>query len=371
MNRKYFLAASLLFSSAMYAQQPPVRLSWAGELNCERCPLDSVIITNKSNGEKVVFHYPDTVYTNYNVGITPVKPETKTNLKTYPNPFSDKVQVDFSLSQSGEVDIMVSDLLGREIIRQSCVLEKGTHSFKLSLPHGIYTLNLQTAEGKSSARLLSEGESNTTPQIVHIGTIAEKAVIPKAHKSNDTDFPFEYGDTLIMQGFISDNKAFQFKEEHIVPLIEDAHITFAFFNELAFKDTSGIIIIDSLKYGRCYYNSVYSYPPDWVHPGGRSNFIIINTQFGLDSLFACDNSLVHPTIDFSCQTLVLVRGSTPDKISPPYWNFSFIKNCNEDFVIKMNILMGDSMAIDAFYWMVIVNEAIQSKEQVKLIINLY
>jgi hypothetical protein len=173
-----------------------------------------------------------------------------------------------------------------------------------------------------------------------------------------------------MQGFISDNKAFQFKEEHIVPLIEDAHIIFSFFNKLAFSD---IIIIDSLKGSLpyCYYNSVYSDPADCVYYGYRSYFTIINTQFGLDSLFTCDNSLVPPIIDFSSQTLVLVRGWTPNRIYPPDWNFSFIKNCNEDFVIKMDILNSSALAADSFYWMVIVNEAIQSKEQVKLIINLY
>ena len=74
MKRLKFLAASLLCSTAMMAQ-PPVKISWAGELNCERCLLDSVVVTNKSSGEKLVFYYPDTVLVcgEDSVGIKPLQ----------------------------------------------------------------------------------------------------------------------------------------------------------------------------------------------------------------------------------------------------------------------------------------------------------
>jgi hypothetical protein len=51
------------------------------------------------------------------------------------------------------------------------------------------------------------------------------------------------------------------------------------------------------------------------------------------------------------------------------WNFSFKRTCNENYVIQMEIWQGPGMALDAFYWMVIVNEVIQSKEQVKLLMK--
>jgi hypothetical protein len=161
---------AMLFSSAVSAQ-PPVRLSWAGELNCEYYPLDSVVVTNKATGEKVVFYYPDTSYTTYSdVAVNPVPLDAETRLKTYPNPFSDKVQAEFSLAQKGEADLAVYDVLGREIVRKVCVLERGTHVFNLSLPQGAYTLHLQTAEGKQSARLLSEAKGNAPPQIAYAST---------------------------------------------------------------------------------------------------------------------------------------------------------------------------------------------------------
>ena len=148
--------------------QPPVRISWAGELNGEHCQLDSVVVTNKSNGEKVVFYYPDTAFIISSVGIPLVDNEAETGLKTYPNPFSDKVQAEFSLSQNGEVDLAVYDMLGREIVRQVKVLEKGMHCFDLSLPYGIYTMSLQTATSKQSVCLASESGENTAAQIIYL-----------------------------------------------------------------------------------------------------------------------------------------------------------------------------------------------------------
>jgi len=57
MKKLHFLAAILLFSSAIKSQ-PTVKITWSGELNCEYYPLDSVIVTNKSNGKTAVFYYP-------------------------------------------------------------------------------------------------------------------------------------------------------------------------------------------------------------------------------------------------------------------------------------------------------------------------
>ena len=374
----FTVVASTLFSTALYAQ-PPIRISWTGELNCKHYRLDSVTVTNTSNGENLVFHYPDTIlmYGN-NVGIKPIKPETETGLKIYPNPFADHTQVDFSLSQSGEVDMTVYDFLGREIIRQCRVLGKGTHRFKINLPQGTYTLNLQTAGGKQSARLLSEGKENVSPQIVYSGTAPPIVEIPKkVHKSNDTDFPFEYGDTLILQGFIADSDVYQYKEEHLVPLIEDTHVIFKFFNELACIDTSEVIVLDSFKNGGapCYY-SFYEqfeivpqfFPFGCFMYGGA--FMIVNTQSDLDSLFACDSSLVPPIVDFSRQTLILVKGVTGSPVAGFRQPFYFIKNCDGNYVMKMKMILTDAGVVGNFHWMVIVNETVQNKELVKLIFNL-
>jgi len=373
----------VLICTTMYSQPSPIKISWGATLNCERCQLDSVVVTNKSNGAKKVYRYPDTVLVyGGGVGITPVTPDVETSLKIYPNPFSDKVQVEFSLAQPSETEFTVFDLQGREITRKNCVLEKGTQRFELSLPSGIYALQVRTATGVQSARLLSEGNKGVAPQIVHAGRVADAVPVPKkTQKSGDADLPFEYGDTLVMQGFISDSGVFQYKEEHVVPLTRDTDVVFEFFNYIGFKNTSGIIIIDSIRrsdiimidseYYRvpmpCYYASV---PPSYASDGIFSNpFMFVNTQSDLDTLFACD-SMARPVVDFSQQTLVLLKVGTPSQGHNLPVSFNFIKNCNEDYVFEIYLLDGRLPACDHFYCMVILNEVIQSKEQLIVRISL-
>ena len=238
--KKYLIITILLFSSLIYAQQSPVTIKWTAELNGDWYALDSVVITNKSNGEKMTVLYSDTIFVYQNLRITPTNPEMKTALRVFPNPFSNSTQVEFSLAQYGEADLAVYDMLGREVLRRVSVLERGTHSFTISLPQGIYTLNLQTVAGNSSVRLISEG--NVTPKITYNSIISStQKVFQKVYKSNNTDFPCEYGDTLVLQGFITVNDTV-LVEKHSVPLTKDTLISFMFSTP---KDTL-LTLIDSL-----------------------------------------------------------------------------------------------------------------------------
>ena len=231
MKNLHLIIASVLLSSVIQAQTP-VRLSWTAELNGNYCLLDSVVVKNQK-GEKYVFYYPDTTLICCNdeeeVGIIPVKPEAKTSLKVYPNPFSDNVQVDFSLAQSGKAELSVYDMLGREVIRYGSILENGTHSFLISLPKGIYTLQLQTEAGMQTARLLSEKGGNTPPQILHTGKVPyTEPISKKMQKTNDLFFT--YGDTLTLQAFISDSTAIPSLKEHTIIPTKDTHIVFLFYD---------------------------------------------------------------------------------------------------------------------------------------------
>ena len=161
-KRKFFIAALFpLWGLGGFAQTPPITIKWTTALNGEHYLLDSVIVTNKTNDEKAVFRYPDTVLVcgDSDLGIKQLA-VTRNTLRVFPNPFSHTTQVEFSLARGGEADLAVYDVLGREVLRKVSVLESGTHSFKLSLPSGFYTLRLQTAEGVRTARVVSEGKES-------------------------------------------------------------------------------------------------------------------------------------------------------------------------------------------------------------------
>jgi len=133
-------------------------------------------------------------------------------------------------------------MLGREVLRRVSVLESGTHSYKLSLSQGFYTLRLQTADGVRTARVVSEGNClnhdfqdfriSRINNLVNLENLTEilvqdKAVTERSRSKSNTDFPIEYGDTLDLQGFITEGDAV-LVDKHTVPLTEDTHVVFAF-----------------------------------------------------------------------------------------------------------------------------------------------
>lgn len=381
------LVANMLLCSVLYAQQP-MRLSWSGELNCEYCPLDSVVVTHKSSGEKVVFRYPDTMYVSGNVDVKPIIFKTETSMKTIPNPFSDKVQVEFSLPHSSETDMLVCDMLGRAIIRQSSVLEKGTHRVNLSLPAGMYTFSLQTATDKQSVRLLSENRENTAPQMVYVDATPnrEVTVFQKAHKSGE-DVPFQYGDTLIMQGFISDTDVFQYKEKHTVVITEDTHITFAFFGIV---ETVEITVIDDIFTNHnpklfCCYKSAPFVPYmteddiiDFIDADSfeiatvvkTNEFLLITTQTELDSLLACTDSITFPEVDFERQTLLLAIGETPTPVFSIISPLSAIQLYDGHLILQTEMRLANIFTLGKVKWMVLINKPLL-KEQISLKINFF
>jgi len=408
MKKFQFLIASVLFVSVLNAQSP-VKISWTGELNCEYCQLDSVVVTNKTNGERVVFYYPDTVLLFGSVSVTPIELEAETSLKTYPNPFSDKVIAEFSLANAGEADLSVCDMLGREVIRQRHLLERGTHRFELALPEGMYSLSLQTATRTQSVRLLSESRKNAAPQIAYAGTSPHPDPLQRrgsnspfeggrglsespsfgrnkgglSQKSND-DLPFQYGDVLVLQGFIGDSSVFQYQKRHTVTLTEDAHVIFSFFNKLAYVDTTDITVIELNKHDGqnslvCYYKSVpygSSYSDTWedFKYGDEmiaDDFLFITTQAQLDSIFSCSDTLTPPQVDFEHQCLLLAMVGMPffpvDILSQ---SFSLTQVCDGHFILKTHIFCRWGSSDDELSsWMVLINKPL-SKEQISVTIKI-
>jgi len=415
MKKLVVLIASVLFVSVLNAQQSPVKISWTGELNCEYCQLDSVVVTNKTNGERVVFYYPDTVLLLGDVSVTPIELEAETSLKTYPNPFSDKVIAEFSLAQSGEVDISVCDMLGREVIRQRHLLERGTHRFELALPEGMYSLSLQTATRTQSVRLLSESRKNAAPQIAYAGMSPHPDPLQRrgsnspfeggrglsespsfggnkgglSQKSND-DLPFNYGDVLVLQGFIGDTNTFQYKITQEVTLTEDAHVIFAFLSIIERPEVTEIEFFPTdpgyhdCSYRCCYvpapmihyYSSNNGNDQEWIERTywlllveTTDSFLLITTQAQLDSIFACDSTFAPPAVDFEQQCLLLAKGTTPTRPSriPP---LSLIYLSDGHFILQTEMRLSGSYLWGAFNWMVLINKPL-SKEQIRVRIIFY
>lgn len=75
-----------------------------------------------------------------------------------PNPFEEATIVSFTLSQKSNVEVLVSDILGRELVRNNAVYSSGNHQFQLttqSLPKsGIYLITLSNGNSQLTKRII-------------------------------------------------------------------------------------------------------------------------------------------------------------------------------------------------------------------------
>lgn len=82
-----------------------------------------------------------------------------TPLKAYPNPFKDRVTVNFTLPETQPAEVKVYDIQGREIITLFQGEAKANQKYEVewqadAKPSGIYLLQLQTPTHRQHQKLL-------------------------------------------------------------------------------------------------------------------------------------------------------------------------------------------------------------------------
>jgi hypothetical protein len=79
--------------------------------------------------------------------------------KTYPNPFSDLVNIEFNLEEKGKVNLVLLDTSGKEVYRKKWKMQAGTQKLKLNtnklkLEPGMYIYQLITPSVTYSNRMV-------------------------------------------------------------------------------------------------------------------------------------------------------------------------------------------------------------------------
>lgn len=86
---------------------------------------------------------------------------TDLSLRTYPNPFSDHLEIQYSLAHDAEVSFGLFDLSGKQILGLSPSFQfSGIHQESLQvedLPAGVYLLKVQTGDGRVGQELVVKG----------------------------------------------------------------------------------------------------------------------------------------------------------------------------------------------------------------------
>jgi uncharacterized protein (TIGR02145 family) len=197
-----FVALAVMASA--YGQNSTFELTFTAVDSASYVQLDSIKVMNRTQGGDTVLYFPDTVLVLvYLGGITEVSLD-KTGLQVfqnYPNPVEDQTTITLYVPEKGEVDLMITDMIGRQVIHNGRVLDKGYHSF--SFTPGIGNLFFFTAhwKGKSSSIkiLHSATDSHQAGSLEYIGNATSSQQF-KATEAVQT-FSITRGDTLLYIGY--------------------------------------------------------------------------------------------------------------------------------------------------------------------------
>ncbi|MCF8232004.1 MAG: T9SS type A sorting domain-containing protein [Bacteroidales bacterium] len=137
-------------------QNPPQQVELPSEYNDT-----SVYIAIHHNSENMdVLHLTDFVMTRKGVGVEDFTRQSIQNVKSYPNPTKEKVNISFFSDEAANVSLKLYDLAGAVVKTREIEIQGGErHTFTLNvsgLTPGMYFYELNNGKGKVTRKLIVE-----------------------------------------------------------------------------------------------------------------------------------------------------------------------------------------------------------------------
>ena len=203
MKRITFLVLSALYIlNSIQCQN--IELTFTANDNLERIQLESIKVMNRTQGVDTVLYWPDTTLVLYYVGI-PESPAAANGFRVtaaYPNPVKEFTTIDVFVPEKEQVNLMVTDVLGRVILMSDRVLERGSHSFRFVPGEGkLFFFSAQFRNQRSHIKILnlSSGETGSG-SLQYLGS-ADRSAQLKSSIANQS-FIFTPGDELLYIGYL-------------------------------------------------------------------------------------------------------------------------------------------------------------------------
>lgn len=195
---------AIIFMLSVFGQKQLLELTFTAVDNIAYVQLDSIKVMNRTQGGDTTLYWPDTVLVLGDpVGI-PENSSEKDGFKVfqnYPNPVTDQTTISMYVPFRDEVRIIITDMIGRVVLKSDRVLEKGIHSFKY-IPGGgnISFFTAQWRGIKNSKKILhTASNSNRTSSLLYMGIEVSS---PHLKTTKDIqNFPFILGDELLYIGY--------------------------------------------------------------------------------------------------------------------------------------------------------------------------
>jgi uncharacterized protein (TIGR02145 family) len=189
----------------VFSQQTLVELTFTAVYEIEYVQLDSIRVMNRTRGEESMLYWPDTTisleighgdellfvgYATFSAVGLPEEIDQTSSFElyqNYPNPMGERSEISLYLPQSGTVQIMITDMQGRSVLRTVHQLAEGRHDFRFYPGGGnIWFLTAYWNGMSRSIKMIASGapEGNDS-RLVYAGSQPERAVFKNAMQVND------------------------------------------------------------------------------------------------------------------------------------------------------------------------------------------
>ena len=254
MKKNVFIIFALFFLLFNATGQTSIELNFDADNNGSTIVLDSIKIQNLTQNAEIILPANVTSYTLLITSINDLHLEGQSLFhlsQNYPNPFTNKTSIEFSLLTEGNVNIAIYDLLGRELYRFNNSLKSGNHLFTFqSADPGAYLCKLNAFGTQKTIKMFSTGQLKGRTELQYMGEVLDYSNTKSVTAIND--LPFELGDVLLYVAYSSSEES---------GILDSPEVN----SDYIFQFATNIPCIDAptVEYEGQIYNTIQIYSQCW------------------------------------------------------------------------------------------------------------
>ena len=272
MKPKIFLSILALgIMVSAFGQKTTMELTFTAIDNAAYVQLNSIKVMNRTQGGDTVLYWPDTVLVleYYPVGVHELIPDRERLqvFQNYPNPVKDQTTITLYVPEKDKVGVMISDMLGREVITTERMLERGHHSFRFTPGSGsLFFFTAQWRGNSNSIKILHSATG--IHQVSWLEYLGGDLSTPQFKGTEDIQtFFFSLGDELLYIGNVDTPQSGMLD----VPEVNKTY-TFQFATNIPCPGTP------TVEYEGQVYNTIQIFSQCWLKENLNVGMMIQGSQ---------------------------------------------------------------------------------------------
>ena len=270
MKKALFILSMIVGTLTTSLISQNIELTFTGDNNGQPVLVDSVIIRNVTQGGEVTLYPPDLTLTLIITGIEGemIRKNPAFILhQNYPNPFNNRTSVQLHVPGTSLVKMMISNLLGQNLLTSNKVLDAGTHTFSFTPGNENCYFLTASCDGhtKTIKMLCNSGKAGQSISLGHSGQTVPYPSFKTLQLLGE--LPFELGDELLMIAYSASGESGMVKS----PEMSQEYI-------MQFATNMACPGLDSLLYEEQWYHTIQVGGQCWMKENLNVGEMIMGNQ---------------------------------------------------------------------------------------------